>query len=171
MIHVHTRRIHCLKISDSQRYAVTVGLDDAHSATQTMTLKVWYITEHKSQERYCDIKFNFVESRTFRNEKVLKFEIIKGEFEDRLVIAKDKSIEIIELPRCLEPNYSTRQDRRFQKDLISVFVNTNPEIQGLSLFKSKKEIQSLRYSLNLNILAISFAGGDGQLSIYRKVNS
>ena len=92
-----------MKISDSQRYAVTVGLDNAdpNSQNQNMVLKVWYITEHKEEDRYCDIRFNFLEQRVFVNEKVLKFEIIKGWSEDRLVIAKDKSIEIIELPKVL----------------------------------------------------------------------
>lgn len=65
MIHVHSKRIHCLKISDSQRYAVTVGLDNHDPSMQTMVLKVWYITEEKSKERYCDIRFNYVESRVF----------------------------------------------------------------------------------------------------------
>jgi hypothetical protein len=40
----------------------------------------------------------------FVDEKVLKFEIIKGTNEDRLVIAKDKFIEIINLPENLQPN-------------------------------------------------------------------
>ena len=96
--------------------------------------------------------------KVFENEKVIKFEVVVGKNQKEiLIVATDKEVEVVEL----------NSDKKLEK----VTIDTNPityNQQGKEnrLFKQNKEIQSLRLSEVLEILAIGFV--QGHISIYQK---